>query len=67
MLTGKMRDGIDSVIAGRLEHANSKNARASIPVIMLTAKSHAGNRILSRLEVGADDYVIKYPFSPERF
>ena len=40
----------------------SKGSQASIPIIMLTARSEETDRVLG-LELGADDYVVK-PFSP---
>ena len=43
-------------------HLKSKGRQASIPIIMLTARSEETDRVLG-LELGADDYVVK-PFSP---
>jgi DNA-binding response OmpR family regulator len=40
----------------------SKPTHASIPIVMLTARSEETDRVLG-LELGADDYMIK-PFSP---
>lgn len=37
--------------------------KSTVPIIMITAKSEDGDRILG-LEIGADDYIIK-PFSPK--
>jgi two-component system, OmpR family, response regulator ResD len=45
-----------------LEVCRRLQARASVPVIMLTALGEESDRVLG-LEVGADDYVTK-PFSP---
>ncbi|GGS69967.1 response regulator transcription factor [Streptomyces cinerochromogenes] len=45
-----------------LEVCRRLRARASVPVVMLTARGDEDDRILG-LEVGADDYVTK-PFSP---
>ena len=37
----------------------------SLPIILLTAKGEAQNRIKG-LEIGADDYLVK-PFEPKEF
>lgn len=50
-------DGLE--ICRRLK---AKPAHASIPIVMLTARSEETDRVLG-LELGADDYMIK-PFSP---
>jgi len=55
-----MLPGIDGLEVCR--SLRSDNRTASIPLIMLTAKSAESDRILG-LELGADDYVTK-PFSP---
>ncbi len=38
-------------------------ARASVPIVMLTARADEADRLLG-LELGADDYIPKNPFSP---
>jgi len=38
-------------------------ARASVPIVMLTARAEEADRLLG-LELGADDYIPKNPFSP---
>jgi DNA-binding response OmpR family regulator len=43
-------------------HLRSRSDCASIPVIMVTARSEETDRVLG-LELGADDYMVK-PFSP---
>ena len=60
VLIDLMLPGIDGLEVCRSLRANSSTA--SIPVIMLTAKSAESDRIVG-LELGADDYVTK-PFSP---
>jgi DNA-binding response OmpR family regulator len=50
-------DGLDICRALRADHA-----KASVPIIMLTARADEGARVAG-LETGADDYVSK-PFSP---
>lgn len=55
-----MLPGIDGLEVCRSLRSDSRTA--SIPLIMLTAKSAESDRILG-LELGADDYVTK-PFSP---
>jgi two-component system, OmpR family, alkaline phosphatase synthesis response regulator PhoP len=50
-------DGLDICRALRADRA-----KASIPIIMLTAKADEGARVAG-LEIGADDYISK-PFSP---
>lgn len=55
-----MLPGIDGLEVCRALRSGSRTA--SIPVIMLTAKSAEADRIVG-LELGADDYVTK-PFSP---
>lgn len=55
-----MLPGIDGLEVCRALRSSSRTA--SIPVIMLTAKSAESDRIVG-LELGADDYVTK-PFSP---
>jgi two-component system response regulator ResD len=52
-----MLPGVDG-----LEVCRQVRAKASTPIIMLTAKGHESDRIVG-LELGADDYVVK-PFSP---
>ncbi len=51
---------IDGIEICKILKQNSKTA--SIPIIMLTAKTQEADRVLG-LELGADDYVTK-PFSP---
>jgi two-component system alkaline phosphatase synthesis response regulator PhoP len=60
VLIDLMLPGMDGLEVCRSLHAD--NRTASIPVIMLTAKSAESDRIVG-LELGADDYVVK-PFSP---
>jgi DNA-binding response OmpR family regulator len=55
-----MLPGIDGLEACKTLKSDSKTA--SIPIIMLTAKSQESDKIVG-LELGADDYVTK-PFSP---
>ncbi|MDD4955259.1 MAG: response regulator [Candidatus Omnitrophica bacterium] len=55
-----MLPGIDGLEVCRLLKNNSKTA--SLPIIMLTAKSQESDKIVG-LELGADDYMTK-PFSP---
>jgi two-component system alkaline phosphatase synthesis response regulator PhoP len=55
-----MLPGIDGLEVCKSLKKNSKTA--SIPVIMLTAKSQETDKIIG-LELGADDYITK-PFSP---
>ncbi len=55
-----MLPGIDGLEICRILRATPKTA--GIPIIMLTAKSSAIDRVVG-LEIGADDYVTK-PFSP---
>jgi phosphate regulon transcriptional regulator PhoB len=55
-----MLPGMDGLEVCKELKANSKTA--SIPIIMLTAKSQESDKIVG-LELGADDYMIK-PFSP---
>jgi two-component system, OmpR family, response regulator ResD len=52
-----MLPGVDGI-----EVCRQVRAKASTPIIMLTAKGHESDRIVG-LELGADDYVVK-PFSP---
>ncbi len=60
VLVDLMLPGMDGLEVCR--HLRSNNRTASIPVIMLTAKSAESDRVVG-LELGADDYVTK-PFSP---
>jgi two-component system alkaline phosphatase synthesis response regulator PhoP len=60
ILVDLMLPGIDGLEVCRSLRTN--NHTASIPIIMLTAKSTESDRIVG-LELGADDYVTK-PFSP---
>ena len=60
ILVDLMLPGMDGLEVCRSLRANSRTA--SIPIIMLTAKSGESDRIVG-LELGADDYVTK-PFSP---
>ncbi len=55
-----MLPGMDGLEVTKTLKANAKTA--SIPIIMLTAKSQESDKIVG-LELGADDYVTK-PFSP---
>ncbi len=55
-----MLPGLDGLEVCKMLRADNKTAR--IPIIMLTAKSEESD-IVTGLEVGADDYVVK-PFSP---
>lgn len=48
-----------------LEVCKRIRARTTVPIIMLTAKSEEGDRVLG-LEIGADDYITK-PFSLREF
>jgi len=41
---------------------NQIRAKASVPIIVLSARSHSSDRVMG-LELGADDYVVK-PFDP---
>jgi phosphate regulon transcriptional regulator PhoB len=60
VLVDLMMPGIDGLEVCRRLRANSRTA--SVPVIMLTARSEESDRVVG-LELGADDYVTK-PFSP---
>lgn len=60
ILLDLMLPGIDGLEVCRMLKAGKKTA--SIPVIMLTAKSQESDKIVG-LELGADDYVTK-PFGP---
>ncbi|MBN2317879.1 MAG: response regulator [Acidobacteria bacterium] len=60
VLIDLMLPGMDGLEVCR--SLRTDNRTASIPVIMLTAKSAESDRIVG-LELGADDYVVK-PFSP---
>jgi two-component system, OmpR family, alkaline phosphatase synthesis response regulator PhoP len=55
-----MLPGIDGLEVCKTIKSNSKTA--SIPIIMLTAKSQESDKVVG-LELGADDYITK-PFSP---
>jgi two-component system phosphate regulon response regulator PhoB len=56
-----MMPGLDGMEVCRM--IRKREETTSIPIIMLTARSHAEDRILG-FELGADDYVTK-PFSPK--
>ncbi|NLT68735.1 MAG: response regulator transcription factor [Acidobacteria bacterium] len=60
ILVDLMLPGMDGFEVCR--RLRSESRTASIPIIMLTAKSGESDRVLG-LELGADDYVTK-PFSP---
>ncbi|MTI00091.1 response regulator transcription factor [Roseibium sp. RKSG952] len=45
-----------------MELINSIRKRSSVPIIVLSARSHSSDRVMG-LELGADDYVVK-PFDP---
>ena len=60
MVLDVMMPGIDGIEVCRRVRANSKTA--SLPVIMLTAKTEETDEIIG-LKMGADDYIAK-PFSP---
>jgi len=60
VLVDLMMPGIDGLEVCRRLRSDSKTA--TVPIIMLTAKSGESDRIVG-LELGADDYVTK-PFSP---
>jgi two-component system alkaline phosphatase synthesis response regulator PhoP len=60
ILVDLMLPGMDGLEVCRTLRAD--NRTASVPIIMLTAKSTESDRIVG-LELGADDYVVK-PFSP---
>jgi two-component system alkaline phosphatase synthesis response regulator PhoP len=60
ILVDLMLPGMDGLEVCRALRAD--NRTASVPIIMLTAKSTESDRIVG-LELGADDYVVK-PFSP---
>ncbi len=60
ILIDLMLPGIDGLEVCRRLKSNGRTA--SIPLIMLTAKSGESDRVVG-LELGADDYVVK-PFSP---
>ena len=60
ILLDLMLPGMDGLEVFRALRAQPENA--SIPVIMLTAKSEETD-VVTGLEVGADDYIVK-PFSP---
>ncbi|MTI45054.1 DNA-binding response OmpR family regulator [Roseibium hamelinense] len=45
-----------------LDLINKIRKRSSVPIIVLSARSHASDRVMG-LELGADDYVVK-PFDP---
>ena len=60
MILDLMLPGLDGLEICRILKQNSKTA--SIPIIMLTAKSEETDKIVG-LELGADDYITK-PFSP---
>ncbi len=60
ILIDLMLPGIDGLDVCRRLKSNSRTA--SIPLIMLTAKSGESDRVVG-LELGADDYIVK-PFSP---
>ena len=62
ILVDLMLPGMDGFEVCR--RLRSESRTASIPIIMLTAKSGESDRVLG-LELGADDYVTK-PFSPAR-
>ncbi len=61
ILLDLMLPGIDGLEACRRLKGNEKTA--SIPVVMVTAKGEESD-IVSGLELGADDYIVK-PFSPK--
>jgi two-component system alkaline phosphatase synthesis response regulator PhoP len=60
ILMDLMLPGIDGLDVCRSLRSDNRTSR--IPIIMLTAKAAASDRILG-LELGADDYITK-PFSP---
>ncbi len=60
ILLDLMLPGMDGLEVCKTLKAESKTA--SIPIIMLTAKSQESDKVVG-LELGADDYVTK-PFSP---
>ena len=55
---------LDLMLPGRdgIEVTRQLRARPDVPIVMVTARGEAADRVLG-LEVGADDYVTK-PFSP---
>lgn len=60
MIVDLMLPGMDGLEVCRRLRADTRSA--TIPIIMLTAKSSESDRVVG-LELGADDYVTK-PFSP---
>ena len=58
ILLDLMLPGIDG-----LSLCRSLRAQSSVPIVMLTARADEADRLMG-LELGADDYIAKNPFSP---
>jgi two-component system response regulator BaeR len=56
---------LDLMLPGKdgLAVCRELRARSDVPIIMLTARVEEADRLLG-LEIGADDYICKTPFSP---
>ncbi len=58
VLLDLMLPGLDGLAVCR-----ALRARSAVPIVMLTARADEADRLLG-LELGADDYIAKNPFSP---